>query len=407
MNDYILNEGYQKNNYLFDKAFGSKIYFKKKSFIDLSMCAGSLLLGHNHPIFRKNFKKILKLNISNVASPNIYAKKFSKNLKKVITYSKLIFCNSGTEAVIKSLRLSRALSKKSKVAYVTGGWHGSTDQLLFKPNKNFKPIPISSGLGSEFLKNIVMTPYNEIEHSKKILDKHKKKLSCIIIEPVQGSLPYENIREYLKFLETYSKKNKILLIFDEMITGLRTDCSSAQRYFGIKPDISIFGKCFGFGLPLGLITISSSVSKKLSKIKKNVFFGGTFSGNSIVTFIANNLLIYTIKNKKKIFNDLEKKSNLFEVELNKFFIKKKLDLKIYRFKSLLRLVYTKSNLKNRNSRDFFESKKNFKINIFKKYLKNQNIYLSPSGLIFFSLSHNESDLKYLIRKFKTGLLKYF
>ena len=56
------------------------------------MCAGSLLLGHNHPIFRK-FKKILKLNISNVAPPNIYAKKFSKNLKKVITYSKLIFCN--------------------------------------------------------------------------------------------------------------------------------------------------------------------------------------------------------------------------------------------------------------------------------------------------------------------------
>ena len=192
-----------------------------------------------------------------------------------------------------------------------------------------------------------------------------------------------------------------------MITGLRTDCSSAQAYFGIKPDISIFGKCFGFGLPLGLIAISSSVSKRLSKIKKNVFFGGTYSGNSIVTFIANNLLIYTIKNKKKIFNDLEKKSNFFETELNKFFIKKKLDLKIYRFKSLLRLVYTKSNLKNRSSRDFFESKKNFKINTFKKYLRNQNIYLSPSGLIFFSISHNENDLKYLIRKFKIGLSKYF
>lgn len=160
-------------------------------------------------------------------------------------------------------------------------------------------------------------------------------------------------------------------------------------------------------MPLGLITISSSVSKRLSKIKKNVFFGGTYSGNSIVTFIANNLLIYTLKNKKKIFNDLEKKSNFFETELNKFFIKKKLDLKIYRFKSLLRLVYTKSNLKNRSARDFFESKKNFKINTFKKYLRNQNIYLSPSGLIFFSISHNKNDLKYLISKFKIGLSKYF
>ena len=59
-----------------------------------------------------------------------------------------------------------------------------------------------------------------------------------------------------------------------MITGLRTDCSSAQRYFGIKPDISIFGKCFGFGLPLGLITISSSVSKNCLKLKKMFFLVG-------------------------------------------------------------------------------------------------------------------------------------
>ena len=68
-------------------------FILRKSHSLIYQCAGSLLLGHNHPIFRTNLKKILKLNISNVASPNIYAEKFSKNLKKVITYSKLIFCN--------------------------------------------------------------------------------------------------------------------------------------------------------------------------------------------------------------------------------------------------------------------------------------------------------------------------
>ncbi len=407
MQNYILNEGYKNNQNLLNKAQGSKIQINNKSLIDLSMCAGSLLLGHNHPIFKKSIKQFLKKKISNVASPNIYADKFSKNLRKIIPFSKIIFCNSGTEAVIKSLRLSKALSNKNKVAYVSGGWHGSADQLLFKPNKKYKPVPISSGLSSELIKNIVIIPYNDIKETKKILDRSKKNLSCIIIEPVQGSLPYDGIKKYLKFLENYSKRNSILLIFDEMITGLRTNCSSAQKFFDIKPDISIFGKCFGAGLPLGLITISKKTFKKMKNLKQNVFFGGTYSGNSIVTYVANEVLNYILAHKKKIFQDLDNKSEFFEDQLNKFFQSKKLDLKIYRFKSLLRLVYSKSNLKDRSARDFFEKNKYSKISKFKHFLKNQNIYLSTSGLIFFSTAHSKKDLKYLTKKFQLGLFKYF
>lgn len=407
MQNYILNEGYHNNSFLFDKAKGSRINFKNKSLIDLSMCAGSLLLGHNHPVFQKSIKKFLNKKISNLASPNIYAKKYSNNLKKVIPFSKIIFCNSGTEAVIKSLRLCKALSNRNKIAYVSGGWHGSTDQLLFKPDKHFKPIPISAGLGNEHLKNIVILPYNNIEKTKKILNKNKKKLSCIIVEPVQGSLPYEGVKKYLKFLEDFTKKNSVYLIFDEMITGLRTDCSTAQKYFNIKPDISIFGKCFGAGLPIGFITISKKVSIKLNKLNQKVFFGGTYSGNSIVTFVANEVLQYILRNKKKIFKDLENKSEFFEDQLNKFFSSKKLDLKIYRFKSLIRLVYSKSQFKDRSARDFFEKNKFFKIKKFKDYLKSQNIYLSSSGLIFFSTSFSKSDLEYVIKKFQYGLIRYF
>tara|TARA_B100002052_G_C15883243_1_gene600369 strand:+ start:2108 stop:3334 length:1227 start_codon:yes stop_codon:yes gene_type:complete len=407
MQNYILNEGYQNNSFLFDKAKGSRINIKNKSLIDLSMCAGSLLLGHNHPIFKKSIKKFLNKNISNLASPNIYAKKYSKNLKKIIPFSKIIFCNSGTEAVIKSLRLCKALSKRSKIAYVSGGWHGSTDQLLFKPDKYLKPIPISAGLSNEHLKNIVILPYNNIEKTKKILDKNRRKLSCVIVEPVQGSLPYEGVKKYLKLLENFTKKNSVYLIFDEMITGLRTDCSSAQKHFNIKPDISIFGKCFGAGLPIGFITISKKVSNKMSKLKQKVFFGGTYSGNSIVAYVANEVLQYILKHKEKIFKDLENKSALFENKLNKFFSSEKLDLKVYRFKSLIRLVYSKSHLKDRSSRDFFEKNKFSKIKRFKNYLKNQNIYLSASGLIFFSTAFSKSDLEYVIKKFEYGLIRYF
>ena len=73
------------------------------------------------------------------------------------------------------------------------------------------------------------------------------------------------------------------------------------------------------------------------KLDQKVFFGGTFSGNSTITYIANNILKFIIK-KKKIFKQLENSSSILENELNKFFIKNNLDLKIYRFKSMLRLV---------------------------------------------------------------------
>ena len=104
---------------------GSIISYKNKNYIDLSMCAGSILLGHNHEIVKKVINKFLKEKVSNVAAPNIHAENFAKNIKRIVPNSeKIIFCNSGTEGVIKSLRISRAINNKLKIAYVTGGWHG-------------------------------------------------------------------------------------------------------------------------------------------------------------------------------------------------------------------------------------------------------------------------------------------
>ena len=83
-------------------------------------------------------------------------------------------------------------------------------------------------------KNIKFIPYNNIEESNKILSKYKSKISCIIVEPVQGCLPLRNIKKYLKFLKEFSEKNKCILIFDEMVTGLRVNCNSVQSYFKIN-----------------------------------------------------------------------------------------------------------------------------------------------------------------------------
>ena len=119
--------------------------------------------------------------------------------------------------------------------------------------------------------NLKFIEYNNFYHSKKILNKYKNKINCIIIEPIQGCLPDEISIRYIKFLYDYAKKNKIIIIFDEMITGLRINRTSVQNYLKIVPDISIFGKGFG-GRPSNRHYCCFKKNEKHNFKKKNLIF---------------------------------------------------------------------------------------------------------------------------------------
>lgn len=406
-NKYLLNEGYGNKNQLFTSGHGSHIYIGKKKYIDLSLCAGSNLLGHSSRIFKETIAKISKNNISNFAASNLYAQKYSNTLKKIFpNYSKFIFCNSGTEAVFKSLRIARAVTKKNLIICVSGSWHGSVNELLFTTNSKLKNISLSEGLESHSKKNIKFIPYNNILLSKKILEKYQKKIMCVILEPVQGCLPLL-AKDYLNFLNNFCKQKKIILIFDEMITGLRINGKSIQHSLNLQPSISTFGKCLGGGMPIGIIGINKEIENKIIKKNKKIFFGGTFSGNSINTFIANEMVKFVLKNTKYIFKDLEKKSKYFQDKLNDFFIKKNLDAKCLRVSSMLRIIFTKKKIINRAQRDFLERKNLKKIKMFRKILFSQNIFYPTNGIIFFSNSITFKNIDTITNKIKLAFNKIF
>ena len=100
-------------------------------------------------------------------------------------------------------------------------------------------------------------------------------------------------------------------------------------------------------MPIGIIAISRKIEKLISENKKKVFFGGTFSGNSISSYVGMITTKYIIQNKHKIFSDLEKKSAFFQTTLNKFIKKNNIDAFVYRFKSILRLVFSSQKVLNR------------------------------------------------------------
>lgn len=404
----IINENFIKADSFIEKGKGNKIIIKNKSFFDLSYCSGVVFLGHNHKIFKKSIKDIYNKNISVFANPNIHALKLSKTIKSFFSnFKKIVFCNTGSESVIKALRISRSINSKKIVVCVTGSWHGSVDQTLFAPQKNFSPLPISSGLRNIDRKYIKFIPYNDIKNSQKILNKYKKKINCILIEPITSSLPLKNVQPYLKFIESYSKKNKIVLIFDEIITGFRTKKGSVQEQFNIKPDITLIGKILGGGLPIGVIGISNKIYKKMKTLKKKIFFGGTFSANTFSTFVGNNVITY-IKNNNNQVEKLIKNCEIFESKINNFIKNNKINAKVYRFDSISRIVFSKRVANNIIQRDFLE-KKNSKRKIeFFKFLKKNNICYPRNGVVLLSLANNNRrDLEYIIKKICLGLKKYF
>jgi len=404
----LLNEGYQNNKFLLEKGKDSFVYLKKKKYFDLTSGGGCLLLGHNNKILRKSIKEFLKLQISNFSSPNKYAYELSKNIKKIYPqFKKIIFCNSGAEANLKALRICRALTKKDMVINVAGSWHGSVDQFLFTSDNNNNPIAISDGLEKNNKKNLIYIPYNDIKSSIKILEKYKRKISCVFLEPIQACLPDKDSENYLKFISEYCKKNNIILVLDEIITGLRIDGSSVQNKLNLHSDISTFGKAFGNGLPISFIGISEKIYKKITINKKKIFFGGTFSGNSLSAYVSNKTLKYILKNKKDIFSKLKTYSLIFRDTINEFAKFYNIKIKVYAYDSIIRIIFSNKNIENRVQRDFLEKKKRKNVDNFYKFLFKKKIIYPKNGIIFLSYSINNYELKYLINNIKYGLKKFF
>tara|TARA_B110000858_G_scaffold186451_1_gene229671 strand:- start:219 stop:1439 length:1221 start_codon:yes stop_codon:yes gene_type:complete len=403
--NFLYNEN-PSNKIKASKANGKYIYIGTKKLLDLSYASGSLLLGHTSSVYKKSLNDLKNIG-SNYSLINNFVEHYSLTLKKIYPeYSKFIMCATGTESNMKALRIARAITKKNKIAMVSGSWHGSVDELLYssKDSKCTKQNSLSNGLTNK--KNTIVIPYNDFDISKKILEKNKKNIAILMIEPIQQSMPLEKSEQYVKLVFNYCKKNNILLCFDEMITGLRLPELSAYKKLKTVPDILTFGKIFGGGVPIGIIGITKKVEKELNKKNNNVFFGGTYSLNPFSSYLGLNTIEYIFKNKHKIYNKLNNLSKKLSAELNKFIYANSLELKILRYSSILRIIYSNKNVKNKLEKDLVEKNKKKKINKFREYVYNEGIFLSKNGAIFLSYQNSMKDIEYVIKVFKTGFKKF-
>ena len=247
----IYNEGYDGS--LVSGAKDTKIKIDGKWLLDTCMGCGTHIFGHP--------KRIVFEGSPLYAHPNRLAIEAGELLKKSTGFEHFIFANSGTEATMKAIRLARSYTGRDKVAFFEGHWHGSQDYNLASYSKG---IP-------QAVKDLVLVlPFTD----KAFETIEKEKPALVMIEPVQGADPVCRV-DFLKRLRNVTKRNKVLLCFDEVITGFRMALGGMSEVLGITPDLVTYGKTLGGGVPIGVIGGNEVIESN------DVFMGGTFSANPL------------------------------------------------------------------------------------------------------------------------------
>lgn len=375
------------------KAAGSAIYdVDHNKYIDFVMSWGVGILGHAPRKVIARVETFLKKGIS-YGAPTVSETELAKLICSAIpSIEKIRFVNSGTESCMSAIRLARGATNKEKIIKFAGCYHGHSDSLLTKSGSGIATFGIqgSAGVPKDFVKNTIVLPYNNLEIFEEAVRKDHKQIACVIIEPVAANmglvLPK---KEFLEGLREMCTRYKIILIFDEVITGFRLLFGGAQKHYGIKPDITCLGKIIGGGFPIGAFGGKKEIMEHLAPIG-DVYQAGTLSGNPI----AVNAGIETLKLLKNADYDLlAKKTGLLCEKLNTYLSKTAKPIKINAIGSLFTIFFNHhKNIGNYEDASASNTKNYAKF--FHSLLKN-GVYFPPSQFetCFVSMAHSEKDIE--------------
>jgi glutamate-1-semialdehyde 2,1-aminomutase len=376
------------------KAKGSKLVDADgNEYIDFWMGHYALILGHSPPKIMKEVKRQIEKGTHYGTSHELEIALAEHVAKMVPSAEMLRFTNSGTEALMYTIRLARSYTKREKIAKFEGCWHGGYDALhvAVKPPLD---VPESSGLTQGALKNTVVLPFNDINRTEKTM--RKEKLAAVVVEPVLGAggcIPAE--KEFLKALRELCSENGALLVFDEVITGFRLAPGGAQQYFDVLPDITVLGKILGGGFPVGAIAgpreIMEIMDPLLYERPKFSFHGGTFCANP-VTMTAGLATLKTLEDGT-IINGLNKRGNKLRQQLAEIFERKRLSVQVVGVGSLFHTHFTDEDVKDVHA--VFRADRE-KLTSYHMHLVINGVFFLPTKMGALSTAHSEEDIDKLL-----------
>jgi glutamate-1-semialdehyde 2,1-aminomutase len=255
-----------------------------RKLLDLSMGFGAMLAGHLNPIVVEEIQTSLRQGMLFV-TPSPTSTDAAELICKRFGIDQVRFTNSGTESTMYAVRVARSATEKMGILKVEGGYHGSYDPFVVssKPplDKIGNPEKPKAYIDSNLVPgDIYVVPFNNLVALEKMFKKNAKKIACFIVEPVLENLAIVlPDAGYLEGVRALCDKYNVVLIFDEVKTGLTAGPKGAAARLGVKPDLITLAKSIGGGLPLAAFGGKKKYMDYVTNGKMAHF--GTFNGNPL------------------------------------------------------------------------------------------------------------------------------
>jgi glutamate-1-semialdehyde 2,1-aminomutase len=261
-----------------------------RRYIDYIGSWGPMILGHGHPAVLEAVQQAARDGFSFGAPTEREIELAEEILKLVPSMEQVRLVSSGTEAAMSALRLARGATGRHKIVKFEGCYHGHADSLLVKAGSGLATFgnPTSAGVPADVVKHTLVLEYNNASQLEEAFALHGGDIACVVIEPIAGNMNFVRAGvPFMRRLRQLCTDHGALLLFDEVMTGFRVGLESAQGLYakaipGFAPDISVFGKVIGGGMPLAAFGARRAVMEQLAPLGP-VYQAGTLSGNPVAT----------------------------------------------------------------------------------------------------------------------------
>ena len=365
-----------KTPFFVEKAAGAfLIDVDHNRYLDYVCSWGPGILGHAHPAVVDAVRRACEVELAELVNECVP----SMEMMRLVS--------SGTEACMSAIRAARGFTGRDKIVKFEGCYHGHSDGLLVKAGSGLmtESIPDSAGVPAGYAENTLLAVYNDTESVARLFDAYRDQIACVIVEPVAANMGVVPPAEgFLSFLRRITEENGALLIFDEVITGFRLALGGAQEYFGIRPDLSAFGKIIGGGMPLAAYGGRRDVMSCIAPLGP-VYQAGTLSGNPIAVTAGLETLRQLIAHPE-LYRQIDEKAARLEAAY------REKGLTVNRVGSLLSCFFTGDPVTDYRSALRSDTK------AFASYFANmleRGIYVAPSQFeaMFVSAAHSDEMIE--------------
>lgn len=360
-------------------------------YIDFLAAYGPIITGHGHPHIAKAISNAAETGVL-YGTPTRHEITFAKMLKEAMpNMDRVRFVNSGTEAVMTTIRVSRAYTGRTKIMKFAGCYHGHSDLVLVAAGSGPATLgtPDSAGVPKTIAEEVITIPFNDPAAFAEAMDRWGNEIACILVEPIVGNFGIvEPQKGFLEEVHRIAAEKGALIVYDEVITAFRFHYGGAQDMLGLKPDLTALGKIIGGGLPIGAYGGKKEIMETVAPLGP-AYQAGTMAGNP--ASIQAGIACLEILQADGVYEEMDRLGERLEKGILEAAEEFDVTITVNRLKGALTIYFTDVKVENYEQAEATDGE------VFGRFFKlmlEQGINLAPSKYEawFLTTEHTDADI---------------